>query len=477
LGPVTNRRHPPSISLPAQNLVSAIRRLFLLDMPNRSAALDGLRALAAIWVFNVHVGWMHDISPIFAKTPLLFPLVVAWRSGDLGVDIFFALSGYLIYQSVRRYRAQDIGRFMQKRYTRLAPAYLFSIILALSIPLFGLIAGILVSTICGLIYYVSNRYQASNRILVWGLRRYWIFAVAVWLALFATVLLFHQPMLALAQSPQNPLFPALKVLANISVWPDTFGPLLGVFNAPTWSLSLEFAFYLTIAGLWWARQKYGLRVWAPWLAVAIGAYYLLFVFGAPHLAAYRLRLFDAMRCLAFVVGVLMVRLSENRTAWSRWRPSFAVLGPLGLVGLVAAAYYMGSALGGHKFPPNWPAANAAYWLFVDVCVFLLLGAALTRGSIISRVFGSTPIRILGAISYSIFLVHYPIQLALQPFFPPRGGLAAHWAASLGITLIVAVICFYFLERPYFTAEHPRPVPVPMPAPGAVAQQDGAPAGS
>jgi peptidoglycan/LPS O-acetylase OafA/YrhL len=266
LGPaITRLRRQPTHPL-GQNLVAAIRALFLLNMPNRSAALDGLRALAAMWVFNVHVGWMHDISPIFAKTRWLFPLVVAWRSGDLGVDIFFALSGYLIYQSVRRYKAQDIGRFMQKRYTRLAPAYLFSIVLAVAVPAFGLVVGIMLSSVCGIFYYVLSRFPAANRILVWGLRRYWVFAVAVWLALGVLALLFSESLFALAQAPQEPLFQTLKVLANVSVWPDTFGPLLGVFNAPTWSLSLEFAFYLTMAGLWWARQKYGLRVWTPWLA-------------------------------------------------------------------------------------------------------------------------------------------------------------------------------------------------------------------
>lgn len=432
------------------NLIAGIRSLFLLDMPNRSAALDGLRALAAIWVFNVHVGWMHDLSSVAAAAPWLVPVVTAWRSGDLGVDIFFALSGYLIYQSVRRYQAHEIGHFLQRRYTRLAPAYLFSIILAVAIPAFGLVAGILLATVPALAYYGLNRVPASRRLLTWGLRRYWIFSVAVWPALF--VLLFFKPAPAPDLAPQSLLAQVLKLLANISLWPDTFGPTLQVYNIPTWSLSLEFAFYLSMAGLWWIRQKFGKPVWGMWLALAIGAYYLLFVFGAPVLAGYRLRMFDAMRCLAFVVGVLMARLVENRQAWPRWRSVFVRLGAPGLLGLVVLAYFMGTVLGAHKFPSEWPWVNAAYWLLVDVCVFFLLGSALSTGSVVARIFGSAPVRILGAISYSIFLVHHPIQVALQGFFPARGGLAGHWAASLVITLVVAMICYYFLERPYFTTE-------------------------
>lgn len=439
-----------------RQVTAAIKHLFLLDLPNRSAALDGLRALAAMWVFSVHVGWMHDISPIAAKTGWLIPFVTAWRSGDLGVDIFFALSGYLIYRSVRRYDAHTIGRFLQKRYARLAPAYLFSIILALAIPKVGLLGGTTIAILCALAYHVLNRMSASRRILTWGLRRYWIFSVVVW-PVFFVMLLSLRPLLAQAQSAQSMLFQALRAMANVSMWPDSFGPLLGVFNVPTWSLSLEFAFYLSMAGLWWARRRWGVRLWGPWLALAIGGYYLVFVFAAPFFAGYRLRLFDAMRCLAFVAGVLMARITENPQQWQRWRSVFAKTGLPGLLGLAILAYYMGTVLGGHKFPPEWPLANASYWLLVDISVFSVLGAALVSGTIIARVFGSIPLRALGAISYSIFLVHYPIQEALQPFFPTRGGLAIHWATSLLITLVIAIVCFYFLERPYFlTTEQPRP---------------------
>lgn len=454
MGLTVPKRSSPVAAALIRTPIAAIRTIFLLDLPNRTPALDGLRALAALWVFNVHVGWMHDISPIAEKTGWLVPFVVAWRSGDLGVDIFFALSGYLIYRSVRRYRAETMGRFLQKRYTRLAPAYLFSIVLALAIPVFGLGLGISAAAACALIYYALNALPTSRRALKSILRRYWLFSVIVWPILFAAVLLF-KPMSALSQSSQGLLYPVLKTIANLSMWPDTFGPLLGVFNVPTWSLSLEFAFYLGMAGLWWGRQKYGWRVWGPWLAIAIGAYYLVFLVGAPYFAGYRLRLFDVMRCLAFVVGVLMARISDDPQVWSRWRVRFPALGVLGLIGLIALAYFMGSVLGAHKFPSQWPFINAIYWLLVDGAVFCVLGAALAPGSVIARVFGSAPVRILGAISYSIFLVHYPIQLALQPLFPAKGGLADHWAASFAITLAVAVICFYFLERPYFTAEQPQ----------------------
>ena len=55
-------------------------------------ALTGLRGIAALWVFFVHVaGAMHGGSPELSAV-----LAFLGKAGYLGVDIFFVLSGFVL---------------------------------------------------------------------------------------------------------------------------------------------------------------------------------------------------------------------------------------------------------------------------------------------------------------------------------------------------------------------------------------------
>jgi peptidoglycan/LPS O-acetylase OafA/YrhL len=69
-------------------------------------ALDGLRGVAVLLVIAVHVGLL--------------------ASGDIGVDVFFALSGFLItallYEEWERHGALSVRRFYARRARRLLPA-------------------------------------------------------------------------------------------------------------------------------------------------------------------------------------------------------------------------------------------------------------------------------------------------------------------------------------------------------------------
>ncbi len=100
--------------------------------PSAAAAhlrpIDGLRAIAILWVALFHVGWYtpeHLTTPAYVgllAAPWMLPL---WR-GDFGVDVFFVLSGVLIAglliderQKAGRLR---LGLFYARRLLRLWPA-------------------------------------------------------------------------------------------------------------------------------------------------------------------------------------------------------------------------------------------------------------------------------------------------------------------------------------------------------------------
>ena len=97
----------------------------------RAPAVEGLRGIAVALVFGVHYHalFSHYVQP----SSLTFALsAIAWNIGHSGVDIFFALSGALIYEVVLR-RHTPYGQFLRRRAQRIYPAFLavFAIYVAL----------------------------------------------------------------------------------------------------------------------------------------------------------------------------------------------------------------------------------------------------------------------------------------------------------------------------------------------------------
>ncbi|MBL9092694.1 MAG: acyltransferase [Planctomycetaceae bacterium] len=153
-------------------------------MSPRLAGLDGLRALACLWVVVHHM--------VVVDPPLWTPEGY-WRRllqrGDLGVGIFFVLSGFLLSHpfwdaNLRGRTAPSLRIYFAKRVGRILPAY-YVCVLA-----------------CGVV----------------ALARY-----------------------DLAEIVRRCL--AAMTFAN-SLFPDYFFPFL--FNSPLWSISVEMLFYLLL---------------------------------------------------------------------------------------------------------------------------------------------------------------------------------------------------------------------------------------
>lgn len=92
--------------------------------------LDHLRAVAILLVFLYHYrmfehpDWVDDIGWI----------------GWTGVDLFFVLSGFLIsnqlFREIREYRTIRLKTFFTKRFFRIIPPYLFTLLLYFCFPVF-----------------------------------------------------------------------------------------------------------------------------------------------------------------------------------------------------------------------------------------------------------------------------------------------------------------------------------------------------
>ncbi len=147
-------------------------------------ALTGLRGIAALWVVLFHLG--PELITVAPALSFLSPLAEA---GYLGVDLFFALSGYVL---ARRYEAgiPDLGRYLQRRIARIFP--LHAAVLA------ALTVGALAAAPLGFPNFAAHE--------LWRFDAWWpqLFLVQAWVG-----------------SPE-------------------------AWNLPTWSLSCEWAGYLVL---------------------------------------------------------------------------------------------------------------------------------------------------------------------------------------------------------------------------------------
>jgi peptidoglycan/LPS O-acetylase OafA/YrhL len=94
------------------------------------SSLDLLRGLAALAVCFFH--FTHGNPDFLSKEN---PLFVVGRYGFLGVEVFFVISGFVIPYSMYRagYTFQNVGKFLGKRFIRIEPPYLLSIVMVLAL--------------------------------------------------------------------------------------------------------------------------------------------------------------------------------------------------------------------------------------------------------------------------------------------------------------------------------------------------------
>lgn len=214
---------------------------------------------------------------------------------------------------------------------------------------------------------------------------------------------------------------------------------LGVvpFLHQTWSLFNEIVFYLIFPMLLALRP---LGVWrAPWGITIAGAalVYIPFALGWGQ-ALYML----------FFAGATAARFEDAKlSAFARRIPDAAVL-TLYLCVTTAIAF---KAVNDH----------AAIWLYAIAGTLLVIQACYGTGWL-NRLFAWRPLRRIGNVSYSLFLVHtipvFFVVYVLAPAWFTSNGLAAALIAAvvaLVASLILAGAWFLIAERPYFTARRTK----------------------
>jgi peptidoglycan/LPS O-acetylase OafA/YrhL len=254
---------------------------------------------------------------------------------------------------------------------------------------------------------------------------------------------------------------ALKALLFIPV-----GFKLFPFSVPWWSLCTEIQFYLVLP---WAMLL--LRwSWGRWLVAG-----LLLAWMAAHvyllgdrqwLAAHgNWSIADSLfgRGGAFLVGVLGAWLQVSGLA-ARYLGRARVAAVIGALALVAMLWLL-SWYGQIGQRPALAAMPMYHNLEALLWAILLLCALHLRGGVVA-LFINRGFEHFGKISYSLYLVHVPLQFYLiysvrvateQMSLPLQ---PAHWLSLLGSLVLIwgmALLSYHCIERPFLRLKSHLPV--------------------
>lgn len=113
-----------------------MRLSILFKRPEQNyKVIDGIRAIAILWVILFHV-WLFqsNIFPELTKNAVDIPFLTWITRGDLGVDLFFVISGFLIgtilFKEYQKNSRINFKKFYIRRFFRLIPVYTFAMIIA-----------------------------------------------------------------------------------------------------------------------------------------------------------------------------------------------------------------------------------------------------------------------------------------------------------------------------------------------------------
>jgi peptidoglycan/LPS O-acetylase OafA/YrhL len=222
------------------------------------------------------------------------------------------------------------------------------------------------------------------------------------------------------------------------------------WNGPSWSISTEILAYLLYALMAWRIRGRALDAAA---AIVMAAAVFMLVAIAPK-GMDSAQHFGAVRCLfGFMAGTL---------ANSLWRGGLRLRGELpALLAAIAAAAWL---------------PDAAAILIVPVFAWTILVFASDAGRI-SRALGHRFPQMLGRVSYSIYMVHYAIDVGLMtilllatPLVREVNGVATvvapTWLADaislfyLAVVVLVANLTYAAIEKPGRQLFHRRGEAVP-----------------
>lgn len=358
--------------------------------------LEVARGLAALWVFFYHVKALFEDA-----SPLIYQLA---SYGYLGVPMFFVISGYVITYSaestIKNGRASRL--FLKNRFLRIYPAFWASIVVILVTP-----------------YLIEAISALKSGQLIWPEAPFLTLSGWEWLNL---------------------------VLLTKVFWADSpnLQEQFTVINSVYWTLAIEFQFYLVVFIALLLRPYYR---WTIGLVTIAGCVSLFL----PDLFGYRFN--DGLFLTywpSFAIGIGLAYLHRAGVfVGHKWTDN--------LVGLVALP-----AVGTALALADWQLAKQDFLfaLFFGACLWVIAGlesklVLIKHGNSTVRYWLLEPWLILGAMSYSVYLLHgkiylLPLMFVRQAISPQYIGYGL--VTMLG-TLALCFVFYYAIERRFLSKNY------------------------
>lgn len=369
--------------------------------PQRFPALDGYRALAALAVVTTHVGFQtgHTINGSLGG---------AVARLEIGVSLFFVLSGFLLYlpharAGVAGFVAPTTRDYLWRRALRIFPAYWVTVVAALLLVRGNEVARtdptVWLSNLTLLQVYTDQPFVA-------GLTQMWSLCAEV------------------------AFYVALPLMADLATRRHR-----GDVPASTRRQLTVMAVLVSVAWAWqlWSRSE-------AWPLPTDGTLWM---------PAY-LDWFAAGMALAVVHSYLHL---QPRDSWGSWARTIRDVSALPWTCWIAAAglyLVLVTPVAGPRDLETSSTGEALtrHILYGVVAVLVMLPGLLETSGGPTRLLASRPLRWLGTISYGVFLYHL-IVLDLvfvaqdRAFF--SGGFWQVLGPTVGISIVVAAISWYLLE--------------------------------
>lgn len=362
--------------------------------------LDGIRALAALYVALFHAaGYAGYNTTLHAglSAPMRFIASILDYGTD-GVPIFIVLSGFCLMlplaQSKTTYIPGGVSSYIRRRAWRILPSYYAALFLFLGLIALLPVLQISHNTSWDIEIPVTTGGIVSHLLLIHDLNRDWIYKIdgPMWSIAVEWQIYFLFPALLL------PVLRRSNILATIG-----FGLVVGVL--PHFLLP----------------HSMNLDVAHPWF---LG----LFAMG--------------------MAGAIIVFSNNATIAMYRRKIRGAWLGITVTLGLVCALALIKDWMGWHPY-------IAETWVGIAVmCWLIRYGSDIRDGerhSLFHRLLESRVLVTLGTFSYSIYLIHNPIQgLINLELLNLNLSADARLAIAVGLATPFAVVCSYafyvFVER-------------------------------
>ena len=362
----------------------------------RLASVDVLRGAAALAVLLCHLPWAGPL-PLGGEVPR-GGLSEALHHGRAGVHLFFVVSGFCIHRGMAARGTVDWAGFARGRLRRLAPAYFVALAASLvgAFVYHGLLQG-------GLEQGFGAAFGAATPgALGWDL---------------ASLVLLRQNLTGAGERIQN---------------------------VALWTLGVEVELYLLYPLLWWTARRWGWRRALAFAAAVTLATRALSVWGQwPVL----LRVGPA-RWIEFALGACLAGGEPGRQPLPNWARSPWLV--LVLSACAVAAWEVTE--GGGPGAPGWVVTDPLWG-----CAAAALLAHLLKRPPTGRT--AAALASVGAVSYSLYLVHVPVQGAARQLAQMLGlGDGSTGLLRLAAPLLAAALFYRVAERPWLQRRPPAAQP-------------------